>query len=109
MAMIDCIDNQTWVALGFALRDLRKTGDSLSREEVHADDVLYHAVTTFNALTGGKMLFKANMTPQRKGIIVELLRCIYALVESSDDAWVRVTLRRTAERMAWENEQVSAT
>lgn len=106
--MSTTMDNQTYVALGFEIADLQKMAQTVTREALAGDELLFHAVCTFNALTGGKMLFKADMTPQRRRLIVQLLKSVYALVESSDDAWVRASLCRAAETMTWENEQGSA-
>jgi hypothetical protein len=100
------LDNQTWVALGFEIQNLRDTAEALTREKVADDDVLYRAVTAFNAVTGGEMLFKAEMTPQRRRLICELLCSVYTLVETSDDGWVRRDLASLAEKLVWKDERV---
>ena len=100
------MDNQTWIATGFEIRDLQETANALTREAVLGDDVLYRAVVAFNALTGGKMLFKAEMTPQRRRLICHMLCSIYTIVETSDDGWIQRDLANLAEKLVWKDELV---
>jgi hypothetical protein len=102
------MDTQKWVALGFMLRDLQVTAASTSREDMDNDDLLFYAVSVFNALTGGKTLCKADMTPQRRALIIRLLRGVLSVAEYREDINVRVSLKHVAEAMVWEDEQVNA-